>query len=809
MANDLRYALRTLLKNPGFALVAVLTLALGIGANTAIFSVVNGVLLRALPFPQPERIVRVWTATAEERQSNHSAGDFQDLRREQQSLQAIAGYRNAVLTVVPRGGDGQQLNGAYVTAEFFDVLGVAAMEGRTFSHERDASQSERRVVLSHAARQRLFGEQKDIIGGPMRIDGQLHTVLGVLPPHAEWPAGALLWVLSGGDLPPMPVNLDRPPDDREVRYFDAIARLKPGVTIESAQLDLSRVAAIVQQRNLPTAAKRDFRIRELREEIVGNVRDGLLILQAAVGLVLLIACANVSSLLIARASGRHRELAVRTALGAGRGRLIRQLLTESLVLAGLGGFAGLLLGGWLTALLVRILPTTVPRIKEISLDATVTLVTVSAALLTGMLFGVLPALQASQVDALSSLKQGERGGTARARRFGRSALVVAEVALTLVLLAGAGLLLNSLLRLQRVESGFDPEHTTVVWIVLPQSRYPARAAQTGVYRRVIESLERRGEIQAVGVGFPGPLRGDNAGGSFTLEGRAGAPGDAVTRAYANIASVSGGYFRAMGIPLVSGRTFAESDREGAQRVAIVNLALARKYWAGGDPVGKRIRFDDDPKNPLTTIVGVVGDARQLGLHQDPPPIMYFPYEQFALPFTTVAVRSSAPAGTVASLVRAELAAIDPDLPPGSADPLQALLDRSLAQPRFRTTLLSAFAMIALALAAVGVYGLLSYSVAQRTREIGIRMALGAQPRQLLLRIMREGLVLAILGVAVGLAGALAAARVLATFVFGIGTADPATFASVALLLLAVACAASYVPSRRALKRDPLAALRAE
>lgn len=808
MLNDLRYAVRTLFKNPGFTLVAVITLALGIGANTAIFSVVNGVLLRPLPFHEPDRIVRVSTSTADEPRSNHSAGEFIDLRREQQSLQAVAGYRPLPFTVAARTGEASQLVGAFVTAEFFDVFGVPAAIGRRFSGAEDTAPGDRRVVLSRRAWKQLYGERSDAVGLPLRVNGQVHTLVGVLPSQAEWPAGADIWVLSEREVPPSPLDLPQEAADREVRYFEAVARLKPGVTLAQAQQDVSRVATLLHARDAPTAARRDFRLFDLREDIVGDVRFGLLLLQAAVGLVLVIACANVSSLLIARATGRRRELAIRAALGAGRGRLVRQLLTESALLGITGGLAGLLVGAWMIGLLTRVLPDTVPRGGEISLDRVVALVTILAAIGTGLLFGVLPALQASQTQAQTALKQGgDRGGTSGMRALGRSTLVVAEVALTLVLLAGAGLLLNSLLRLQRVESGLRPENATVVGLVIPQSRYPTAAAQIGLYRRLLEGLGSRAGIQAVGIGFPGPLRGDNASGTLTIEGReATSPSD---RPFANLGSVSGGFFAAMGIPIMAGRSFADSDGAKAPPVAIASAALARKYWPGENPIGKHLRFDDEAAAPWSTIVGVVGDVRQLGLHQDPPPILYLPYQQFPLPFTNITIRSSAPAGAIASLVRAELAAIDPDLPPGDTNALQAVLDESIAQPRFRTMLLTAFALAALLLAAVGVYGLISYSVVQRTREIGIRVALGAQPRQVLGQIMREGLLLAVAGVGLGLLGSLLAARVLSTFLFGVGAADPLTFGSVALLLLAVACLATYVPSRRALQVDPVTALRGD
>ena len=806
MINELRYACRTLARTPGFTTVAVLTLALGIGANTAIFSVVNAVLLRPLPYRDVDRIVQVMTSRPDEDRGLHSAGEFLDLQRENQSLTALAGYRASLFAATVKPGEPVQLEGAYVTVDFFDVLDVPAALGRTFSRAADHTSREPSVVLSTEAWWQLYGGSPQAVGVRLRLDGEPHTVVGVVPPRAGWPAEARVWVLSQKDVPPSPVDQTDRPEERDVRYFEAIARLRDGVTLEQAGQDMNRLAAVLQQRRTRTTEQRGIRVTPLREAIVGDVRDGLLIMQAAVALVLLIACANVSSLLIARATGRQRELAVRAALGADRIRLIRQLLIESLVLGLVGGLGGLLLGAWLVVLLVGILPAGVPRTEEIALDRMVAIATLGIALVTGMLFGIVPALQASRAHAGSALKQGgERGSSGRAGA--RSGLVVAEVALTLVLLAGAGLLVNSFLRLQRVESGFQPEDVTIVGLLVPTSRYPTGAAQSELYRRIIEGLSERAEIESAGVGFPGPLRGDNASGTFIIEGRPA--DDPADLPFASIGSVSGGYFDAMGIPLLSGRTFRDSDSADAPPVAIVNATFVRKYWPAEDPVGKRIRFGSSTETRWIPVVGVVGDARQMGLDQAPPPVLYIPYPQFPLPFTTIAVRSAAPEGTVASLVRAQLSAIDPELPAGDITSLERVLNRSVAEPRFRTLLISSFAILALALAAVGVFGLINYSVTQRTREIGIRMALGAAPRQVLAPLVREGLTLAGIGIAIGAVAAMLLGRVLSSFLYGVESTDPPTFAAVSAMLLGVAFVATYVPSRRALHVDPNSALRTD
>jgi putative ABC transport system permease protein len=808
MLPDLRYAIRTLLRTPAFTAIALLTIALGIGANTAVFSVVNGVLLRPLPFRDEAHIVRVWRPTADEPHGNHSAGDFLDIQRDNHTLAAIAGIRNDVFAVSAYPAQPVQLPGAWVTIDFFDVLGTPAANGRTFTRTQDGVGAGRFVVVSDTAARQVFGDDPGVAGRAIHLNAQPYTIVGVMPSGFQWPQGAQLWILSAKPVPPSPIEVKDvdPLSLRDVNYFEAIARIKPGVTLAEAQSDLHVVAANIRRAHAQSSGNRDIQLVPLREDIVGNVRDALLVLQGAVGVVLLIACVNVSSLLIARATGRRRELAIRSALGAGRLRLINQLLAESLVLGVSGGLFGLIAGSWLTTLLVTILPEGVPRAEAIALDRTVAMVTVVASLTTGALFGLLPAWQASRANAVTSIKDAGDRGTGRAR--GRTALVVLEVALTLVLLVAAGLLTNSFLRLQRVNPGFEPSHVTLATLNLPQTRYTTAARQTALYRRVLEGLSARTELQSVGVGFPGPLRGSNASATFFVEGRP-VPSSRADKPFAHLGSVSGGYFSAMGIPLSSGRTFGSSDREDGPPVAIVSTALARKYWPGETAIGKHLRFEDNPKEPWFTVVGVVGDVRQLGLSQEPPPLLYLPYEQFALPFTNVFVRSTLPTSAVASLLRGQLASIDPDLPLVDVMTLQSVLDRSVDDPRFRTILIGLFALLALVLAAVGVYGLISYSVTQRTREIGIRVALGAQPRQVLAPVVREGIVLAASGIAIGLVGAFAITRVLATFLFGVGTTDPMTFGGVSALLVLVALLATYIPSRRALRVDPLSALRAE
>ena len=803
----MRYAIRTLVKVPGFTAVAIATIALGIAANSAIFSVVNAVLLRPLPYHDESRIVRVYPVNVRGERSNHSAGDFLDLKRENRTLQAFAGYRSELAAASVRPGDNDQFGLDHVTAEFFDVLGTPALLGRTFTASTDIT-GERQVVIGDEAWDKLFARSPSAVGQRIRVNGEPCTVVAVMPKRfGERLDGASLWLLAQKPVPPSPLDVKEtdPLTNRDSHYFEAIARVKPGVTVAQAQQDLHAVATVIDRAHPDDSGGRDVRLVPIRDDLTGDVRTALLVIQAAVGLVLLVACANVSSLLIARASGRRREFIIRAALGASRGALIRQLLAESAVLGLAGGAVGLIASVWLVDGLVRIMPRELPNVGNVTVDVTVMLVTLAAALVTSLAFGVLPALQASRLDSAQVLKQTGDRGSGRTR--GRTVLVAGEIAITLVLLAGAGLLANSFLRLQQVDPGFTVAHATIAELMLPQTRYPKGADQARLYRRLLDGLSSHGELQSVAVGFPGPFHADNASASFMLEGQSGgAPAD---RPHANVAAVSGGYFAAMGIPRIAGRAFSDRDVDEAPPVAIVNVALARRYWPGQDPIGKRLKFDDDPKTPWTTIVGVVGDTRQLGLKDAPPPLLYIPYEQFTLPFTTVAVRSALPYNAVVSVLKAQLTAVDPDLAFGDVNPLEAEVRNSIAEARFRAMIIGLFAVLALALAAVGVYGLISYTVTQRTREIGIRLALGASGSQVLATIGREGLVPALAGIVIGLAAAAAGTRALAAFLFGVGTFDPVTFAGVALLLIGVAAAATYIPSRRALAVDPVVALRSE
>lgn len=801
----MRHALRSLLSDPAFTVVAVLTIALGIAANTAIFSVVNGVLLRPLPYTNADRIVQVIATAPNDPEGGHAAPDFLAFQRRAQSLQRLAGYREDALRIAPPGEDPVLVSGALVTADYFDVLGMQPRLGRAFTRSDEGTQ-EPLAVISERTWREMLGSDPSIVGRLLRINGVPHTVLGVMPERFDYPLGARAWLLSPKPVPLPPVDIKGDLlEERDVRYFQAIGKLADGASVEQAQSELAAIAADLERQYPQSNTGYGVRIEPLHDRIVGNVRLALIVLLAAVGVVLLIACANVASLLLARASRRQRELGIRAALGASRARIVKQLLGESLLLAAIGGGLGLLLGIWAVDLLMAAIPSGVPRVDEVSIDARVALMAVGISLVSALLFGLVPSLRASRADAVTALRDaGDRtaaGGRRRART--RSALVVAEVALTLVLLVSAGLLANSFLRLQRVDPGFDTD-VVLVALPLPQSKYTGGQAQAAFYERLLEGLKTRGEIESAAVAFPNPLEGHNAHGAFHIEGRVTAPGQAPR---ANIAAISPDYLRTMGIRLITGRHFTEQDRSGPTPV-IINATLARRYFPGEDPIGKRLRFDPS-QDAWFTVVGIAADSRNNGLDTDPQPVLYLPYHVFPLPFMSLVVRSAGGPAAVASAVRAEVRKLDPEMPVNPGRPLREIVAESVAEPRFRTLLLATFAITALMLAAIGVYGLISYSVAQRTREIGIRVALGARPGQVMGSIVREGMTLATIGVAIGLAGALAATRVVEAFLFGIEATDPLTFAAVAALLLAVAFVASYVPSRRALRVDPLMALRAE
>ena len=806
MNHDIRYAVRTLLKARSFTVVAIVTLALGIGANTAIFSVVNGVLLRPLPYPAPDRIAQIWSTSNAEQKSAHSPADFLDFQRGNRTLLHLAGYREDALTLTTSGGDAVRVPGTQVTVDYFNVFGLPAALGRTFGRGADVRSSEPLIVLSRSAWVEQFGSDPQIITRRVRVNGVPHTVVGVMPAAFDYPEGSRAWVLSSRPVPLPPIDVPGDLlDSRDVHYFQAVGRLRPGVTLANARADLAAMAADQARRFPESNGGRGVAVESLHNRIVGDVRGALLLLLGAVGVVLLIACANVASLVLARGSGRQREMAIRAALGAGRGRLIRQLVTESLILGLAGGLAGLLVGSWAIGLLLSVIPAGIPRAHGIVLDLRVGIVAIVVSLISAVLFGLVPALQTSRVDTSLALREADRAATTgRQRSRTRSVLVAGEIALTIVLLVSAGLLARSFVRLHGIDPGFRVDHLTLTALPIPLSKHPDGKRQAAFYQRVLEAVQERPDIQSAAILFPNPIQGAHANGTFTVEGHAtSSRGD---RPFAALGSVSSEYFQTLGIPIIAGRAFTTRDRDPSPAVAIVNAALVRRYFGGEAALGRRFRFGDGADDWIT-IVGIAADSRNLGLNEPPSPLVYLPYHTFPVAFMSIAVRSSAAPGTVAAIIRAEVKKIDPDTPVDDIRPMRDVIEASIAQPRFRTLLLGLFAAVAVALAAVGVYGLMSFAVAQRRREIGIRVALGARPLQVMLPIVREGMQVAAIGAALGIAGSLAFTRVLAGFLFGVPATDPLTYAAMVAALLAIAFLATWIPSRRAMRLDPVTALR--
>jgi len=806
---DLRYGARTLLKQPGFALIAVFTLSLGIGANTAIFSVVDGVLLRPAPFERPERLVFVWTKNQRQGfdRGAISPADFADLRDQRQVFEDLAAMDR--LSFHLTGGDGPEwAQGARVSTSLFQLLGVRPALGRVFLAEEDMVGGDRVVILSHGLWQRRFGGDPNVIGktltlrlsaafGPQRALGESFTVVGVLPSTFRMPLfDADVWTplaLSQGQL-----------GIRQGFPLFVIGRLKEGVEMTEAQARTDAFAKRLQEAYPATNKDQELTLVTIDEELAGDLRQALWVLLGAVGFILAIACANVANLLLARARARQTEIAIRAALGAGRSRLIRQLFTESLLLAVCGGALGLLLAVLSHDTLLAGLPDRIRNVKEIGIDARALGFTFAVALLTSVIFGLAPALRASRPDLNECLKEGGKGAGGFGRGRVRNLLVIAEMALALALLAGAGLMIRSFMRLQQVDLGFDPRNALTMQIALPQSKYSQPAQMAAFYKQTLERIRLLPGAQAAGVVSIAPLAGMDASSNFTIEGRP-VP-DPAQVPLAAFRPVSPDYFSAMGIPIVKGRAFAERDLE--QPAFIINEAFARRYFSDEAPLSKRIKLGPaEFANPFLPVVGVAKNVKSLGLQGDERPTLYLSY--LKQPNMTLVVRAASDPMSLVGAVRGAVQTVDPEQPVYNITTMSDRLAAQGAQPRFRTLLLGLFAALAVTMAGVGVYGVMATAVAQRTREIGIRVALGAQASDVLRLIIGQGLKLALIGVALGLAGAFALTRLLADLLFDVKPTDPATFAVVPLLLVAVALLASYLPARRAAKVDPITALRSE
>jgi putative ABC transport system permease protein len=809
MIRDLRYGIRMLLKNPGFTLIAVITLALGIGANTAIFSVVNAVLLKPLPYPESERLMMVYGEfpVIKTNQMRLSLPEYVDFRQQTQSFAASGAFDGGSVNLAPHeGGEPERVERGWLTPEMFAVLQIAPLLGRVFTPEEAQAGRDDVALLGYGLWQRRYAGKADAIGQKLTIDGRSHTIIGVMPPGFAFPPGAEIWLPAW--FPKEHYDQQR----RSARGVSVLARLKAGVRPIEAQAELDRLGALLTaQYPQNYGAQRRFRmiVAPMLDDYVGELKPALLLLAGAVGFVLLIACANVANLLLARAAARRPEMAVRLALGAGRGRLARQLLTESLLLALAGGAAGLLLAAWGAELLLRFAPDNLPRLGEAGLDGRALAFTALASLATGVIFGLAPALQASRPGLNEALREGGRTGAGAPRL--RSAFVVAEIALALVLLAGAGLTLKSFWRLQAVEPGFNPDGVLTMRLLLPFTTHPQNGDRAAFFRQVLERLHALPGVAAAGAVSRIPMAPGNNSGTMTGEGSAA--GQNEPQGETEMRWASPGYFQAMGIALLRGRDFNGADIEGALPVAIVDESFARRFYPNEDPIGKRIkRGGSRSTRPWKTIIGVVRPVRNQRLDITSLPQAYFPVfqeagEMYNLSF---AVRASGgePLG-LAQSVRAAVLDVDRNQPIYDVKPLRQIVADSIALRRLALLLLSVFAVAALALAAAGIYGVMAYTVTQRTHEIGIRMALGARGSDVVRLVVRQGAQLALSGVALGLVAALALTRLIEALLFGVSPTDPLTFAGIALLLLAVAIAACWIPARRATKVDPMVALRCE
>ncbi len=807
MMTDFKYALRMLLKAPAFTIIAVLTLALGIGANSAIFSVVDAVLLRPLPFPHPDQLVMLWGAPPREPQAKMTGSfpDFYDFRAQSQSFTAMAAYSRAG-AILSGAGETQELHGLAANGDIFRVMDVQPMIGRGFTAEEAKLGQPDVAVLSYGLWQRAFASNPKVLGQQASFSDRKLTIIGVMPPGWKFPVDAE----SSDYIMPLEPLVAKNVTQRGATFLRFIGRLKPDVSLAQAEAELKPIAKRLEQQFPDTNTDRGVRVLPLLEDLVGDVRPALLVLLGAVALVLLIACANVANLLLARAAVRSREIGIRAALGASRSRIVRQLLCESLLLALLGGAGGLLLAWWGVDVLRAFGPRNVPRLSQLHVNATVGVFTFALAISSTLIFGLIPALQLARENLNAALQQGAKGTSggqhgARLRAF----LVVSQVSLSLLLLAGAGLLIKSFFNLSRTNPGFSSERVLVLDQVVPRSRYSEEPAQRRFYNDVLAKLAALPGVEAVGAAMPLPMSGQDNYSSFTIAGQPPiAPGN---HPGASHVVLSPGYLRAMQIGLRAGRDFEPRDNENAASVAMVNETFARRFLSPGNPVGQRILLDQDEGEPAALeIVGVVADTKQDNLGSEIAPEFYQPFAQAPRREVWLALRTAneSLAGLQAS-VRRIVQEEDPQVFVGDLQPMRTLIRKVLAQPRFNMMLLAIFAGVALLLAAIGIYGVIAYSVSQRTREIGIRMALGAQRGDMLTMILRQSLTVVAVGLAIGILAAFAGTRLLASLLYGVGANDLFTYATVVFLLGLAALFASYIPARRAMKVDPMVALRYE
>jgi predicted permease len=813
---DLRYGARTLLKNPGFTAVAVLTLALGIGANTAIFSVINAVLLQPLPYPDSGRLAMVWQKYTKRGWGlvQVSYPNFAAIREQSQVFENVAATSYDWFNLTADGGPPERLIGMRVSASLFGVLAVSPLIGRPIMEE-DMTGEQRVVILSHGLWQRRFGSNAGITENSITLNGEVYTVVGVMPPEFQYPPPFTVTMLSMPITWPkadlwVPLARDASQKFPGHRNLHLIGRLKPGVSPEQAQVEMNTIGARLEQQYPGYNTGMELSLTTLYEQVVGSVRQALWVLFGVVGFILLIACSNVASMLLARVSGRRKELGVRLAVGASRLRLIRQLLTEFVMLATVGGALGLLLAYLGCKLLIAVNPDKLPRTAEIELNWYALGFTAAVTLLTGIIFGLIPAFTASKLDLTESLKEeGRSAGGGISGGKSRRLLVVAEVALSLVLLIGAGLMIRSLVRMLAIDPGFKPERLLTLRLSLSSADYDDRQRQIGFYQQLMQRIERLPGVEAVAAINTLPMNGDIGNSSFNIEGRPSLQTRLNNEQPTNAAHrvVSHDYFRMLGIPLERGRTFTAGDAAGTQGVAIINRTAARVFWPNEDPLGKRVGPSGVPN--WLTIVGVIEDVRHAALGVEPQAEIYWTYPQYPARRIDLLIRTTTDPLSLAGVVRNEIWAIDKTLPISDVRTMDELLSASVALPRFYSLLLTIFAAVALLLATVGIYGVISYAINQRTHEIGIRMALGACPRDVLSMIISQGMKLVLAGIGIGLVGALALTRLMKNLLFGVSATDPLTFIVIALILAFVALLACWIPARRAAKVDPITALRFE
>jgi len=813
---DIRYGLRMLGKNPGFTAVVVLTLALGIGANTALFSIVNGVLLNPLPYAQPDRLVSLYTKTPEFTRSSISYLNFLDWRRDNHSFSAIAAFRgeNYNLSGI---GDAQRLSANMVSAEFFPILGVKPSVGRFFSEQEDQVGAAPVAVISDGLWKRKFASSPDAVGKSLNLNGTLYTIVGVLPAHFQFISGNGNFHGDAEVFTPIGQWNDPLFRDRHTGMgMDAVGRLKPGVTLQQATLDMQAVAAHLAEAYPDIDKNSGVNVLALKEDVVGDIRPFLLVLLAAVGFVLLIACANVANLLLARSTGRTREFAIRTAMGASPGRVVRQLLTESILLALAGGALGVLIAAWGTQAAIKVLPEALPRAEDVHIDGRVLLFAMAVSLLAGILFGLLPALRAYRTDIHETLKEGGRGGSGTRHRT-QSIFVAAEMAMALVLLVGAGLMIRSLGKLWNTDPGFDPNNVLRVSFASSKPLGATPAATRAAFRQIHDAMAAIPGVQSVSLSVGSTPMESDSDLPLWLEGEPKPASQSEMKA-SLLYFTQPDYLKVMKTPLKRGRFLTESDNETSPAVIVIDDQFAKLYFAGQDPIGKHVNLGI--VNINAEVVGVVGHVKQWGLDNDPPGAIqaqsYFQISQLPdgifslLEHGTAAVvrTEGSPLALIGSITNA-VQGVNGDIVIYGPETMGSVISESLSAKRFVMALLGVFAALAVVLSAVGIYGVISYIAAQRTQEIGIRMALGAGRGSVLLMVLREAGTMALIGVGIGLVAAFALTRLMASILFGVSTHDPLTYVGVAALLMLVALAACYIPARRATRVDPMVALRYE